>query len=127
MFPQANGTMSVPEIARDRSNVTSAARVSSKLEHTCCAGERSSRKLRDIDQIANLKEQTMLRMLGKDPNSGDDQSPTVYYDDVRDTYVLQGWKVLDEERLSHLDIPEHETVIEFPRRMMQFFPEVNGG
>lgn len=33
----------------------------------------------------------------------------------------------DPERLAQMDIPEHETVIEFPRRMMQFFPEVTGG
>lgn len=25
-----------------------------------------------------------------------------------------------------MDIPEHETVVEFPKRMMRFFPEVNG-
>lgn len=69
----------------------------------------------------------MLHMLGKDPDSGQGNSPTIYYDDERDSYVLQGWKILDEARLSQLDIPDHETVIEFPRRMMQFFPEVNGG
>lgn len=40
---------------------------------------------------------------------------------------LQGWRVTDATRLRQLDIPDHETVIEFPRRMMQFFPEVKGG
>ena len=68
-----------------------------------------------------------LHRLGKDPESPDGKSPTVYLDDVTDTYLLQGWKVADTERLAGLDIPEHEYVIEFPRRMMQFFPEVNGG
>ncbi|MFJ8795518.1 hypothetical protein [Streptomyces sp. NPDC102462] len=68
-----------------------------------------------------------LHMLGKDPDSPDGKSPTVYYDDVTDNYILQGWKVEDSKRLAQMDIPEHETVIEFPRRMMQFFPEVNGG
>lgn len=67
-----------------------------------------------------------LHMLGKDPNSDNGQSPTVYYDDVTGNYVLQGWKVLDAERLAQMDIPGHETVIEFPARMMQFFPEVKG-
>ena len=66
-----------------------------------------------------------LRFLGKDPDSPDGGSPTVYYDDERDTYVLQGWRVLDA-RKAQLSVPGHETVIEFPRRMMQFFPEVNG-
>ena len=67
-----------------------------------------------------------LHQLGKDPDSKNGGSPTVYYDDVADTYILQGWKV-DGGRLDQLDVPPHETVIEFPRRMMQFFPEVNGG
>jgi hypothetical protein len=68
-----------------------------------------------------------LHKLGKDPESPNNGSPTVYLDDVTDTYVLQGWKVTDPERLAQLAIPGHEAVIEFPRRMMQFFPEVNGG
>lgn len=65
-----------------------------------------------------------LHTLGKDPESRDGNSPTVYYDDQTDTYVLQGWKITDEERRRELAIPGHEEVIEFPRRMMQFFPEV---
>ena len=68
-----------------------------------------------------------LQFLGKDPNSDVGDSPTLYYDDERDTYILQSWKVLDAERLAQLALPDHETVIEFPRRMMQFFPEVNDG
>lgn len=65
-----------------------------------------------------------LRKLGKDPESPSGGSPTVYLDDTKDNYLVQGWKVLDEERLSQLDIPEHETVVEIPRRMVQFFLEV---
>ncbi|MGA5819565.1 hypothetical protein ACPC54_17120 [Kitasatospora sp. NPDC094028] len=68
-----------------------------------------------------------LHKLGQDPNSPEGKSPTVYFDDATGNYILQGWKVLDPERLSQMDIPGHETVIEFPKRMMQFFPEVNGG
>ncbi|MFD0260128.1 hypothetical protein ACFVH7_17845 [Kitasatospora indigofera] len=68
-----------------------------------------------------------LHKLGKDPESPNGGSPTLYYDDVTDNYLIQGWKVPDAERLTQLDLPEHETVIEFPRRMMQFFPEVSGG
>ena len=41
-----------------------------------------------------------LRFLGKDPNS---------------------------KQLAQLDIPEHETVIEFPSRMLQFLPGVKRG
>ncbi|MCT7351339.1 hypothetical protein N4P33_04040 [Streptomyces sp. 15-116A] len=68
-----------------------------------------------------------LHRLGKDPESPNNGSPTVYLDDETGNYILQGWRVTDAERLAQLDIPSHETVIEFPRRMMQFFPEVNGG
>ena len=68
-----------------------------------------------------------LRFLGKDPESMQGQSPTIYYDDVRDTYIVQSWRVTDPVRLAELDVPDHETVVELPRRMMQFFPEVSGG
>ncbi|WP_327680670.1 hypothetical protein [Kitasatospora sp. NBC_00458] len=68
-----------------------------------------------------------LHKLGKDPESPNGHSPTVYLDDETGNYLLQGWKVLDTERLAQLDLPEHETVIEFPHRMLRFFPEVNGG
>jgi hypothetical protein len=68
-----------------------------------------------------------LHKLGKDPESPVDNSPTTYYDDETDKYLLQGVTVVDEEKLAQMNVPAHETVIEFPRRMMQFFPEVNGG
>jgi hypothetical protein len=77
---------------------------------------------------SDLKEAIVaLKFLGKDPSSDRNGSPTLYYDEDRDTYVLQGWKVTDAQRLAQLNIPDHETVIEFPKRMMQFFPEVRGG
>jgi hypothetical protein len=66
-----------------------------------------------------------LKLLGKDPVSPNNGSPTVYYDDQDDTYVLQGWR-LDPAVAAQLEIPAHETAIRFPRRMMQFFPEVSG-
>ncbi len=66
-----------------------------------------------------------LRFLGKDPDSKAGDSPTLYYDDERGTYLFQSWKVTDPERLSQLDVPDHETVIEFPSRMLQFLPGVN--
>lgn len=68
-----------------------------------------------------------LHKLGKDPSSPSGGSPTLYYDDETDTYLFQSWKVTDQKRLAQMDVPEHETVIEFPKRMMQFFPEVNRG
>lgn len=68
-----------------------------------------------------------LQFLGKDPDSPVNDSPTVYYDQTDDSYVLQGYKITDPAVLAQMNIPEHETVIRFPRRMMQFFPEVKGG
>ncbi|MEU5151796.1 hypothetical protein AB0G42_32075 [Streptomyces yangpuensis] len=67
-----------------------------------------------------------LHRLGKDPESKDGGSPTIYLDDETDTYLIQGFKVLDDERRAQMDIPGHEDVIELPRRMVQYFLEVKG-
>lgn len=66
-----------------------------------------------------------LKFLGKDPDSPVNDSPTIY--DNGDTYVIQGWKITDPSVLAEVgDVPDHETVLEIPKRMMQFFPEVTG-
>ncbi|MEU0519768.1 hypothetical protein [Streptosporangium sp. NPDC006007] len=67
-----------------------------------------------------------LRFLGKDPDSPDGDSPTVWEDG--DDYILQGFTITDTATLQHVgDMPEGEMLIRFPKRMMQFFPEVAGG
>jgi hypothetical protein len=67
-----------------------------------------------------------LQFLGKDPDSPADGSPTIY--DAGDSYVIQGWRVTDAEHLQTIgDLPAGETVVEIPKRMMQFFPEVSDG
>lgn len=63
-----------------------------------------------------------IRFLGKDPSSPDGDSPTVWEDG--DDYILQGFTVSDDATLGEL--PAGETRIRFPKRMMQFFPEVSG-
>jgi hypothetical protein len=68
-----------------------------------------------------------LEFLGRDPNSPDGDSATIYRDMDRGTYLVQGLKVVDQDRLSQLRLPEHETVVEIPQYMTQFFPEVAGG
>ncbi|MFD7897516.1 hypothetical protein ACFV0C_30135 [Streptomyces sp. NPDC059568] len=65
-----------------------------------------------------------LIKLGKDPESPSGGSPTIYLDDVKDNYLVQGWKVEDAERLRQMDIPGRESVVEIPRRMVQFFLEM---
>jgi hypothetical protein len=70
------------------------------------------------------------RFLGKDPDSLHGDSPSLWEDG--DTYVLQGWRVTDPAVIAELlraadqdHVPEHETLIRFPKRMMPLFPEVS--
>ena len=66
-----------------------------------------------------------LTFLGKDPNSPGGESPTIW--DNGDSYVIQGWKIADSTVLAEVGaVPDHEAVIEIPKRMMPFFPEVTG-
>lgn len=68
----------------------------------------------------------VLRFLGKDPDSPNNGSPTIY--DAGDTYLVQGWSVTDPGTLAELGaLPEGETIVAIPKRMVQFFPEVSGG
>jgi hypothetical protein len=63
-----------------------------------------------------------LRFLGRETGGGG--CPTLYQTG-HGTYVIQGWKVTDPEVLATLgSVPDHETVIEVPRRLMRHLPEV---
>ena len=45
--------------------------------------------------------------------------------DDGDCYVIQGWRITDPGTLAQVGtVPAHETVLRFPKRMMQFFKEV---
>lgn len=68
-----------------------------------------------------------LQFLGKDPDSPNGDSATVWEDTETSEYVLQGYVVADPAALGVGPVPDGETVIRFPKRMMRFFPEVNGG
>ncbi|MFG2224516.1 hypothetical protein [Streptomyces sp. NPDC048644] len=68
-----------------------------------------------------------LHELCRDPESQIGQSPTLYYDDSTKTYLLQSWKVTDFERLLPIAVPEHETVVEFPARLLPLFPDGSVG
>ncbi|WAL67168.1 hypothetical protein ORV05_05090 [Amycolatopsis cynarae] len=66
-----------------------------------------------------------VQFLGSE--SGQTGCPTVYKTD-RDTYLVQGWVVTDEEALAELHkhgngIPAHETVVEIPEALVRFFQE----
>ena len=63
-----------------------------------------------------------LTFMGKDPDSNPSGSPTIYRTD-RDSWLVQGWVVTDQEALAQMDIPAGETVVEIPNRMLPFFRE----
>ena len=72
-----------------------------------------------------------LRFIGKDPDSPNGDSPTVW--DDGDNFVIQGWKVGDPGEIAELlraagqnAIPGHEAVIKFPKRLVHFFAEGSG-
>ena len=60
-----------------------------------------------------------LTFLGKDSTPND--SPTLYATD-RDTYLVQGYLVTDPEALAQMGIPDGETVVEVPKRLMKYLP-----
>ena len=60
-----------------------------------------------------------MKFLGKDSTPND--SPTLCATD-RDTYLVQGYVVTDPEALAEMRIPDGETVVEVPRRLMKFVP-----
>lgn len=63
-----------------------------------------------------------LTFIGKDPDSTPTGSPTVYRTD-RGSWVVQGWVVDDPAALATMNIPDGETCVEIPDRMIPFFKE----
>lgn len=65
-----------------------------------------------------------VRLLGKDPDSQVDNSPTLFATDRTDrrTYIAQGWRVTDPQALADIGpVPEHETLIEIPEEVLMFY------
>jgi len=56
-----------------------------------------------------------LTFLGKESDLGD--SPTLYATD-RDTYVVQGWKITEEETAGQLSLADGETAVEVYARLL---------
>jgi hypothetical protein len=63
-----------------------------------------------------------IRFVAKDPDSVPDQSPTLYKTD-RGSWLVQGWAVTDAAALDEMNIPEGESVVEIPDRLVPFFRE----
>ncbi|WP_369378321.1 hypothetical protein [Streptomyces sp. cg36] len=73
-----------------------------------------------------------LRFIGIDPNTGTAESPTVWVDRVTRELVIQGWKPGPElqaqvaafELPGHAaGVPEHESVVRIPARMVPVLRE----
>ncbi|MCX4825124.1 hypothetical protein OG883_35740 [Streptomyces sp. NBC_01142] len=61
-----------------------------------------------------------LRFIAKDPNTNGDNCPTVWVDEEKQEFVIQGWKADEathEECLATGPIPDTETVLRLPVRM----------
>lgn len=57
-------------------------------------------------------------------DSGKSGSPTAFATD-RGTFLVQGWKVTDEEALAEArrrGLPDHEDIVEIPADLLTFFP-----
>lgn len=64
------------------------------------------------------------RFLGKDPDSQEGQSPTLFATDrtERRTYIAQGWIVTDPQVLADVGpIPAGEAIIEIPEDVLKLY------
>lgn len=62
--------------------------------------------------------------LGKDSDSQEGQSPTLFATDRTDrvTYIAQGWRVTDPQALADVGpVPDHETLIEIPEDVLKMY------
>jgi hypothetical protein len=68
-----------------------------------------------------------LRFIGVDPETPQNGSPTIWVDEEDQSIVIQGWKIADEATLRQIQatgpIPDHETVLRLPRRMVAYLRE----
>lgn len=67
-----------------------------------------------------------LRFLGKDPQSGVKNCPTMFATDRADrkTYILRGWEVTDSQALADAgENPPGELLIEVPADIFRFIEE----
>jgi hypothetical protein len=67
-----------------------------------------------------------LRFIAKDDESGVNGSPTVLVDEETSDLLFQGWKVdevTEAQVLAFGPIPDHETVVRIPARLVQAIRE----
>jgi hypothetical protein len=61
-----------------------------------------------------------IDLVAKDPESEPSGSSSLYRTD-RGSWVVQGWVVSDPDALAIMNIPEGESCVEIPDRMIPFF------
>lgn len=64
------------------------------------------------------------RLLGKDPDSQEGQSPSLFATDRTDrrTYIAQGWIVTDRQALADVgEVPPGEALIEIPEDVLRLY------
>jgi hypothetical protein len=70
------------------------------------------------------KSRMRAQFLGKDPDSQVGNSPTLFATDRTDrkTYIVQGWKVTDQQALADVGpVPDHEVLNEIPEDVLMFY------
>jgi hypothetical protein len=87
---------------------------------------RSSLRHDGLAVFLNFEQGELMRarFLGKDPESSEGDSPTLFATDRTDrvTYIAQGWKVTDAHVLTDVgSVPDHETLIEIPEEVLKFY------
>jgi hypothetical protein len=68
------------------------------------------------------EEAVQIRLIAADPDSQPTNSPTLYKTD-RGSWIVQGWVVTDRAVLEQMGIPDGETCVEIPDRMIPLFAE----
>jgi len=61
-----------------------------------------------------------VALVAKDPDSVPDGSPALYRTD-RKSWIVRGWAVTDPAALAALNLPEGETCVEIPDRLVPYF------
>jgi hypothetical protein len=78
--------------------------------------------VRNIAHSSGQEHPVQIRLIAADPDSQPTNSPTLYKTD-RGSWIVQGWVVTDPDVLARMGIPEGETCVEIPDRMIPFFAE----
>ncbi|MFI6683804.1 hypothetical protein [Streptomyces sp. NPDC050485] len=77
-----------------------------------------------------------FRFLGIIPNTGKDDSPTMWLHEETGDLLIQSYKATEEEvkkcqEIGSIpghgtDVPDHETIIRLPKVMIQYIPRPDG-